>query len=283
MKILLYVLVALVIILLFIILESMREINSVKKKSYRLSFPKYKGSLRIAFISDYHCANNGKNNRKIEALIKGEKPDMIISAGDMVIGNSDMYELKATAIDLLNNLSDIAPLYMSNGNHELKLRRYNPGVRDEYLNALSDKITWLNNKTFDFDENITIFGFDEDDSYYSRFERKKMETSYLEESFGKKPDQLKLNIMIAHDPEYFPTYADYGVDLVLSGHYHGGLVRLPLLGGVISPRFRLFPKYDYGEFISNDTHMILTNGLGSHSIKLRLFNTPEVVIVEINK
>jgi len=88
--------------------------------------------------------------------------------------------------------------------------------------------------------------------------------------------------LIAHDPDYFPKYADWGADLVLSGHVHGGMVRVPFWGkGVVSPNVRLFPKYDGGEFTIGKSRMLLSRGLGMHTIPIRLFNPGEILEVEL--
>ena len=94
-------------------------------------------------------------------------------------------------------------------------------------------------------------------------------------------DSGLFTIMLAHNPEYFPVYAEWGADLVLSGHIHGGIARLPVLGGVLSPSLQPFPRYDAGEFIWKGSHMVLSRGLGLHHIKLRFFNCPEISAIRI--
>jgi hypothetical protein len=100
---------------------------------------------------------------------------------------------------------------------------------------------------------------------------------YLYGKLGKCPEEF--SILIAHNPDYFDDYARWGADLTLSGHIHGGLVRLPFLGGVLSPKLKLFPKYDYGYFETGGKRMIITGGLGAHNPKIRINNPPELVIV----
>lgn len=87
------------------------------------------------------------------------------------------------------------------------------------------------------------------------------------------------NILLAHNPNYFPVYARWGADLTFSGHIHGGMIRLPLVGGLLSPETLLFPKYDGGSYQIEDKTMILSRGLGRGSMGLRLFNPPEIVTV----
>ena len=103
-----------------------------------------------------------------------------------------------------------------------------------------------------------------------------MDQDYLASLIGR-PDPDSFHILLAHNPDYFPRYAEWGADLVLSGHVHGGIMKLPLLGGVISPSLRLFPKYDGGLFEERNSRMILGRGLGSHTIPIRVFNPGELI------
>ena len=95
------------------------------------------------------------------------------------------------------------------------------------------------------------------------------------------PDRSKCNILIAHNPDYFEEYAKWGADLVLSGHVHGGIMRLPFLGGVIAPSYKLFPKYDGGVFHIGKSTMLLGRGMGSHTIPFRFFNPGELYEVTL--
>ena len=107
-----------------------------------------------------------------------------------------------------------------------------------------------------------------------------MEQGHLEKHIGKANAQF-CNILIAHNPEYFKEYADWGADFVLSGHVHGGIMRLPLLGGVISPSYKLFPKYDGGVFREGKSTMLLGRGMGSHTLPFRFFNPAELLVVTL--
>ena len=116
--------------------------------------------------------------------------------------------------------------------------------------------------------------------YYQKMKQGRMTVSYLESLIGR-PEKGAYNILIAHNPDYFPVYAGWGADLVLSGHVHGGIMRLPVLGGVISPSLRLFPKYDGGCFREGESTMILGRGLGSHTVPIRIFNPGELIVVSL--
>ena len=88
-------------------------------------------------------------------------------------------------------------------------------------------------------------------------------------------------ILLSHRPELFETYAACGVDLVLSGHAHGGQFRLPFIGGLIAPNQGLFPKYDAGLFTDGNTNMIVSRGIGNSIIPIRFNNRPEIVLLEL--
>lgn len=109
-----------------------------------------------------------------------------------------------------------------------------------------------------------------------------METEYLNRVLGN-PEKKCFNLLIAHNPDYFDAYADWGADLTVSGHVHGGLMRLPFLGGVISPKLRLFPHYDGGRFEKDGKEMILSRGLGTHTLPIRIFNPGEMVVIRLRK
>ena len=107
-----------------------------------------------------------------------------------------------------------------------------------------------------------------------------MDAGYIKELLGESRKDY-FTILLAHNPDYFPEYDAWGADLVLSGHVHGGLMRLPLLGGVVSPATRLFPKYDGGLFEGKNGKMILGRGLGTHTLPIRIFNPGELIVVEL--
>ena len=129
---------------------------------------------------------------------------------------------------------------------------------------------------------VSITGCEVDRQYYKRFHKVPMKKEYLE---GLLPEgrQDCFQILLAHNPDYFPVYAAWGADLVLSGHLHGGVIRLPLLGGVISPRLHLFPRYDGGKFTCGNSTMIVSRGLGMHTIPFRFNNPGELVDITIRK
>ena len=125
--------------------------------------------------------------------------------------------------------------------------------------------------------NIVFMGYEAELKYYEKFNKLKPDGKVLEHVVGRyqcKEDEI--SFLLAHNPDFFDAYAQYGADYVFSGHNHGGIVRLPFIGGLISTGFRPFPKYYGGEYIKGKTKMFVTRGLGSHTIRFRLFNLPQI-------
>jgi predicted MPP superfamily phosphohydrolase len=132
------------------------------------------------------------------------------------------------------------------------------------------------------DDKVTITGLHIDSEYYQKLPAPIMKTEYLRKIVGI-PDNQCYNILIAHNPVYFNNYLEWGADLILSGHLHGGMVRLPGLGGIVSPQYKFFPRYDAGRFEESGKTMLVSRGLGTHTIKIRMFNRPELMIVTLER
>ena len=139
----------------------------------------------------------------------------------------------------------------------------------------------LDNGRIAVDDDIEIAGFSIERYYYRRLAKHEMTSEYPKQKLGS-CNEKRFQIMIAHNPEYFEAYAGWGADLTVSGHVHGGVMRLPFLGGVISPRLTLFPKYDGGMFEQNGRFMVVSRGLGTHTLPVRIFNPGELIMIELN-
>lgn len=252
---------------------------------HRLTDSRIKKQCRAVVVADLHNKCYGKDNEKLIAAIRNQKPDMILVAGDILTAKPG--KSMDVAIHFLKELAKDYPIYYGNGNHEQRLKLYPEkygSMSEEYGDALKEQgIIPLVNESITLEEyGIAVFGSEIDKFYYKRFRVQHMEAEYLESILGA-PKEKCFNILLAHNPDYFPQYADWGADLVLSGHIHGGMVRIPFLGkGVVSPNVRLFPKYDGGVFRRNKTVMLLSRGLGMHTIPIRLFNPGEVLVVDFS-
>lgn len=240
-------------------------------------------SFRVAVLADLHNKRYGKNNENLLQAIKECRPDMVLIAGDMLTAKKG--KTLDIALELLRELAKEYPIYYGNGNHEHRLKLYPKQYGDmgeKYFEALKEMgINNLVNAHVTFPEyGMELYGAEIDRSYYRRFRVWPMNRDYLRKTLGT-PDAGKYCILLAHNPDYFPQYAEWGADMVFSGHVHGGMVRVPFWGkGVVSPNVRLFPKYDGGEFHQDKSTMLLSRGLGMHTIPIRLFNPGEVLVVE---
>ncbi len=247
--------------------------------------PKITAGYRAVVLADLHNKRFGKNNQLLLQAIEEQKPDGIWIAGDILTARPG--KSLEPAIELLTALAGKYPIFYSNGNHEHRIKLYPETYGDmakQYAEALEKlRIQPLVNVRKDLPEiNMTIYGAEIDREYYKRFVVPHMEEAYLTEILGS-PCAEKYNVLLAHNPDYFPVYAKWGADLVLSGHVHGGMVRIPGWKGVVSPNIRFFPKYDGGKFEEGKSTMILSRGLGMHTIPVRLFNPGELIVIDIEK
>ncbi len=250
------------------------EQNTYRIESSRL--PDSFDGFRIAHVSDLHNAQFGKENETLLRLLKEAKPDIIAITGDLI--DSRKTEIRV-ALKFVKEAMKIAPCYFVSGNHEARIDSY------EELKAglIGHGVTMLENEKIELERNgekILLLGVD-DPSF---------QTDYL---FGKSTEVMKehlqalvgegdlFTVLLSHRPELFACYAEYPIDLVLSGHAHGGQFRLPFVGGVAAPNQGFFPKYDAGRFEQNGTTMIVSRGLGNSIIPFRFHNRPEVLLIEL--
>lgn len=239
--------------------------------------------VRAVVLADLHNKRYGKENSLLLAAIREQKPDMILIAGDILTAQPG--KDFDPAVHLLRELAGEYPIYYGNGNHEQRLRLYPKiygDMAEQYGQALKEiGIEPLVNSHVILEEcGIAVYGAEIDRSYYKRFKLKPMEEKYLRKTLGI-PDRSRYTVLLAHNPDFFPTYAEWGADLTVAGHVHGGVVRIPLWNrGVISPSLRLFPKYDGGIFREGEAVMLLSRGLGMHTIPVRLFNPGELWVVD---
>ena len=229
----------------------------------------------IAVVSDLHNAQLGNNNGQLVEKIKKEHPDIIAITGDLVDSNRTDIEI---AIQLVRQLTEIAPCYYVTGNHEAwikeQYKELEKGLIAEDVVILHDNVTQLTKGS----ETIQIAGLDDPD-FTDR-------GTYIQESMlQRKISNMSLSneycILLSHRPETFEAYVSEEVDLVLSGHAHGGQFRLPFIGGIVAPNQGFFPEFDAGQYSKNNTIMIVSRGIGNSIIPVRFNNRPEIVIVEL--
>ncbi|MCR5686672.1 MAG: metallophosphoesterase [Lachnospiraceae bacterium] len=273
-------------ILLALILFVYRESRTVTISEYDLTGKDIKAPVRFVMVSDLHDTDvTGDDNRKLLDMISGCDPDFVILSGDMVTSRCRKGHRFENAYSFLEGLSRRHRVYYGLGNHEQRWRHSpekHPGRYAELCECIDlDGITLLSDSYIDIeDKNIRIYGFDVPMEYYARGMRRQFPDGLIEGVFGKVADD-RYNILLAHTPEHFREYVDFHPDLVLSGHLHGGVIGIPGIGGLISPQLKLFPKYASGKFEKEGTTMIVSRGIGWHSIPVRIFNPAEIVIINI--
>lgn len=270
----------LIVILLAVVLLAVGIIDGNRFVTVRQEFalPGLTKECRFVLISDLHNKVYGNRNDKVIDTIHRIDPDFIILAGDLV--TSRVKEDMTPGIDLMNALGQKYKIYYGLGNHESKIQKDTKHFGDQFDRLMkavaSPNMRVLQNESVDLPQyNIRVTGLDLDLEYFAHFRIRKMQENYLRDTLPEY-DRTKCNILIAHNPDYFEDYARWGAQLVLSGHVHGGIMRLPFLGGVIAPSYKIFPKYDGGVFRSGASVMLLGRGLGSHTLPFRFFNPAEL-------
>ena len=248
--------------------------------------PKEFDGYNIVQISDLHSKLFGENNKKLIQKIKSLNPDIVVVTGDLIDGENNNYNV---ALDFMKEISKLYRVYYIIGNHEQKslIKKYKDEYKD-YFNKLHqiDFVNLDNNKVeiVKGDSNINLFGLTVPYSCYKYLfdnqETTSIDIDFLEEKLGK-VDREQFNILLAHTPFYFDEYEKWGADLTLCGHVHGGIVRLPLVGGLLSPDRKFFPKYDLGEYIKNKSTMIVSKGLGGSKVLIRVNCKPEIVNIKL--
>ncbi|MBO4458555.1 MAG: metallophosphoesterase [Butyrivibrio sp.] len=257
-------------------------------RSYDLESDKIKGDMTFVLLSDLHGYKFGKNNEKLVDAITAINPDAILCAGDLFTADKHERPIKfEPGFELASRLSEKFPFYYGNGNHEYRLKIWTSAYGnfyDRYKSRLKKYgVVFLENESVEIkDKNIRITGLDLNMDYYRKVVKKEMEPGFLNRTLGGS-SKKEFQILIAHNPQYFKEYAQWGADLTVSGHVHGGIVRIPGIGGVISPSISLFPKYDGGHFEIDKKHLVLSRGLGTHTIQVRMFNPCEVDVIRIHE
>lgn len=251
------------------------ELNTYTVNSEEL--PSVFDGYRIAHVSDLHNAEMGDGNEKLLAMLREAEPDIIAITGDMIDSrNTNVAVALAFAVEAML----IAPCYYVTGNHEARVSEY-----DELKAGLEAcGVVVLENKRAKIElsgETITLLGVD-DPSFNTDYlvgDSASVVSNTLAEI---STEDDGFTVLLSHRPELFDTYVESGMNLVFSGHAHGGQFRLPLIGGLAAPNQGLFPKYDSGLYTDGDTNMIVSRGIGNSIFPFRFNNRPEVILVELD-
>lgn len=256
---------------------------ALELSNYVLSSPKLTAPIRVVQLTDLHNSEFGKNNERLVRMIQKQSPDVILLTGDMLNGDELRTEV---AVGLIEQLAEIAPVYASFGNHE----KANENVYGTDVGALYAQAgAHVLERTYE-DVEIGgqtvriggIYGYCLPEKYLRTREAREKEVEYLHDF--QQTDLLTL--LLCHVPTSWivnDNLEEWDVDVIFSGHVHGGQVRLPLIGGLYAPDQGLFPGRECGLFYSADHArvMVLSRGLGSGVGVPRFGNVPEIVVVDI--
>ena len=250
------------------------ELNTYTVTSARL--PECFDGYRIAHVSDLHNAEMGEDNEKLLTMLREADPDMIAITGDLIDSRNTNIEI---ALQFAQEAMKIAPCYYVSGNHEARVNEYEElktGLISAGVIILEDTQTEISIEG----QTITLIGVD-DPSFQTDYLFGDAETVMSSKLAELHTDGEVYTILLSHRPELFDTYADHDVDLVLSGHAHGGQFRLPFIGGVVAPNQGLFPEYDAGIYTDGNTYMLVSRGVGNSILPFRINNRPEVILIEL--
>ena len=241
-----YIYFALVFILLltiYLIIENKR----IRIAHYNFLDERLEKDIRIAVLSDVHNDTFGKDNKDLIEKVKQSKPDMIFLTGDLID----------------KRRTDIADYDY-----------FQKKLEEIGVNVINDAAISVGK--------INIYGIK--DYNFFKQPKEKNEEIISQQLAGleveKKEDEI--NILLVHRPHYFDIYCQYQFDYIFAGHVHGGQMRLPFVGGVYGPNQGLFPKYDCGLYQKDKTKMIISAGLGNSLFPLRIFDNPQIVVVDIS-
>ena len=276
-----YVLIAILILLLFILFCYYQN-NTIDKTEYIILSGSIDGAVTVAHLSDLHS----KPFKKVLAKLDEIQPDIIAVTGDYI---NDKCRNKEKMLDFAKELVKRAPVFYITGNHERRLENF-----EALMKELSGAgFTVLLNETAQINVNsslISFLGLDENQADFKDYKARKKGTFKYKDMrpYFEELDKLGgYKIVLSHFPENFEeveenNYSQYDFDLQLSGHAHGGQFRLPFIGPVYSPGQGLFPKYAAGAF-GERPKLIISRGLGNAEFPLRLFNHPEINVIHLEK
>lgn len=259
------------VIILTLIIFCIWQNNYLQKSYYIYESPKISEDLdgyKIVQISDLHNKSFGSDQSRLLDKIREYEPDMIAVTGDLI--DSTFTDVEK-AMTFIGGAVEIAPTYFITGNHELWV---DYEVKEDLISQLENAgVICLIDESIVIEHEGTKFnliGLDDNSLFGSTLQAEMEEL-----------DTDLFTLLLAHEPQYLKNYSESDVDLVLSGHAHGGQFILPFIGGLVAPGQGFNPEYYEGEHVQNGTTMIISRGLGNSVIPLRLFNFPEIVFIEL--
>ena len=299
-----------IIVLLFAIFFVFNIIlnKNIFVRKYKVKSSKITDKLdgyKIVQITDVHSVRNEIEFEKIINKIKKQEPDLICVTGDLIdaeyyLSQNNLYEnkkinqIEELTVKFMKELKEIADIHYIYGNHEMMLlddpenNKFKKDLEELGVEILNNKIEVL-----EIDgERINLIGIQDpatlykDEKYaYIKGNNKNKVQAILNDLFLEIPEENrnKFTILLSHRPEYFELYDKYNIDLALTGHTHGGIVKLPIINGIYAHPQGWFPEYSYGIYKTNDFSMIISGGIGYSKLPIRIFNPPEICTITLEK
>ncbi len=256
------------------------ENTTLKVSNYKISnskIPEEFAGYKIVQISDFHNTKSKTLKNSLIEEIKKQAPNIITITGDFIDVNRTDTNI---ALDFIKGINSIAPIYYVPGNHEARFNDY-----EDFKNKLSEnKVTVLDNKIeklFIETEEINLIGINDPDMAHEPSVSNATIVDKELKNIGY--DNNKFTILLSHRPELIDTYKENDIDLVLTGHAHGGQIRVPFIGGLFAPHQGIFPKYTSGVHEQDKTTLIVSRGIGNSTFPFRINNKPELVIITLSK
>ena len=250
------------------------EENTLEVSFYHLQSDKVESGFRIVQLSDLHLHEFGEKNSELVDWVRRLEPDIIVITGDM---NNHYDDDTHVVTELCSQLVDIADVYYVMGNHEF----VDYAARHTTIKAdiVATGVTLVHNSYIVTELNgnrVVIGGLVTDVSNYDKYSGPKFMEKFMKEEGFK--------LLLVHYPEYFlGKLNDYSIDLAMCGHVHGGIIRLPILGGLYSRDQGFFPKLSEGmQTVEGGSVVVVSRGLGGDTSIPRINNNPEIVVVDVN-
>lgn len=268
-----YIVSGLVLVFLIYIFWSNTSIELSKIDIYDNQIPESFSNFKILHVSDLHNRKFGRNNNKLINLMQKTKSDIIVITGDLIdTKTTDLINAR----EFIENIVDIAPVFYVTGNHEARSEIYKDleqMLMALKVNVLKDKAVYLNIKN----EFILVAGIDDPE-----FSKQTYNVFQIPEKLNEEIREFNgFKILLSHRPELIDLYTGSNINLVFCGHAHGGQVRIPFLGGLISPDQGIFPEYSGGCYEINATKMVVSRGLGNSIVPVRINNRPHLILVTL--
>ena len=268
-------------IIVFAVIAQLIELRFFRMTAYEIKTGKIQAAFRIALIADLHGFSYGKQNSRLLSAIRRAKPDLILVAGDLIV--SEKLATYTSMATFAEELPKIAPTFLSFGNHESRAGKNEAAFAAFEETLRKSGIFFLNNESKSVTINgnsLALYGLELPLSFYKKRVDIEMPETMLGDMLGACEREL-FSILLAHNPAFGDDYFRWGADLTVSGHTHGGLVRIPGGRSVISPELKLFPKYDGGHYEQDQKHLVVSKGLGTHTFHIRIFDRAEVVLIDV--